>query len=346
MLMIGKMNIKIKKYLFFVILFVLLYGCSQEPQLSYTIIQSSLDKTTITDVVRQIKHFDNLLQKGMIEYKRISYEYCKGDLEEMSITEIRHTFDQSKAIETQRIQYVKQPKIKQPIDQRRTIFVDGQNGWLWTYDVKRPEGMEEGSDIYMRRYGVGVSAEHKDLLYRKNPLQEYYIRCIGECIDENHISMSEIIDSEGNHLYKIESKVKENRVMSYDWIEYIVDPQKQFLPKEILLYDYNDKNKPVLYERILVMSYIKDDQENWFPSKMMVWFKEDYKDIFEFYRVKFNCDVVIDLTLPSGVYVCDDRKKPSPFIEYETLVPVNYTELQDPAVAEKEGKIRINQSPK
>lgn len=332
---------------------VFLQGCSKGQEYEIT------DKQTIKQIIEQTKYYDNLFQKGDIEYKCIdkSYDYYKRVLNREFIHTIKFTFEGTKFIaitNTFQHYWANHPGAER-INFETTEFCDGKDFYRWTR-------VGNGSKYKFPTNDCSIGIFKSDMVFYPlfvSPLDEY-VRCMSAYINETDIKkVSKMVNSDGSYLYKIEAFINERKdYLSHDELNkirfhtvhcppekvvYIVDPQKQFLPKEILFYEegYIDK-------KLVVNSYCQDNQGNWFPAAMML---ESYIEkhlysnkTFEFYKVEFNSNVSLTLTLPVGVEVEDARVQPS--LKYDILRPVQYSELQDPAVAEKEGKIRIHQSPK
>lgn len=312
---------------------------------------SSKDDYTVEQVVEKIKYFDNLIQSGEIKYKHIFTwrEYSK-DAEDVwlaALDDIAFSFKGGGFMAND---------VKTNIQIIRNKYSFHNCNFFYLLDKKENfvEWIEDQPSKELNTSFCSIYGESQPIAF-SNPLATY-IRCMGMYLDKNNIKgMSKVSGENGSVLYKIDAFVSDNYIRDetishlrpYSFhmhskgtrIEYLVDPQKQFLPKEVVLYD----KEGTLDEKLFVISYYQDERDNWFPRKMIL---DEYdkgriarEHIYDFHDIKLNTDVSIDTTFPVGLTINDSRVNPS--IKYKVLSPVKYSELQNLSTAEKENKIRI-----
>lgn len=295
------------------------------------ICQGCKDETATHQVAKEIEHFDNLIVNGEIEYKVYYLFGAQDKISRQSEESILYTFERNNrfvaCIDGDKFDY--------------SIILDGENAVSW---------------FKTDRSCLITNIDSSSFI---NPLA-LYVRCMSTYLkNANIIRISKIIKP--IPLYRIEFVVNNNwkqkglypvqPSLDGEYVELLVDPQKQYLPKHIGI--YNPKNS--LLEELYVESYRIDGNGFWFPAKMT---HKNYSDgnerrlyletKFDIINMRFNdnivlSDVINNIKFPIGTIISDNRKKElqveKMIAKYEVLKPITFYELINTQIAFEQGKI-------
>ena len=327
--------------------------------------QKYLNNDEVRRTVNQINHFDNLFVKGEMEYRETCNKYTNKVLFEESVSRVKFVFDSLKYIATtnnQDTRYKPNGSVDEEmryVPRLETHFFDGENKYLLN------EISYDGLSKKTCRIYLGPENEKElvaPLLNVFSAFWDMYIRSMSTYIDESNIIKISKIDADGKIL-KIDAVIRdENKnpllsslrpvmrfssfgLSSGNRIECIIDTEKQYLPKQVILYLKNGN----IYEKMIATAYCQDKQGNWLPGKTVLLSYDDngvvkHEEIIENIKANLNSAVVFNFNIPERTIISDYRKGEIP-VEYQALSALNYSEIQDVAIAEKEGKIVILSEP-